>query len=232
MKRILFLCAWLVVIVSFSSCDKIKDIFSSDDDKEDPNVLSGDTDSVSVPLGTVGNEFSVTSIVGNSSVPVVQTLRITKNEGGMVTMKVVADLSQIPQLSSVISLIPSSMKDTNGRLNTDLIFKVTSNGIQDQMNKDRALHTMVKYDAAVGDEYKLSTSNGKTITRTVTAHSTTDDFSWGWLMIKTITVEQDSRMPGIRKIVYRFNHRFGLVYVEVVPETGTSASAYLYPTKY
>jgi hypothetical protein len=141
MKKILILCAWLVVIISLSSCKK--------DDKEDPNVLSGSTDSVSVPLGTVGNEFSVTAIVGNSSVPVVQTMRITKNEGGMVTLRVVADLSAIPQLASVISMIPSSMKDVNGKLNTDLTFKITSNGIQDQLNKDRALHTMVKYDAQV-----------------------------------------------------------------------------------
>jgi hypothetical protein len=214
-----------VVIVSFSSCKK-------DDGTEDPNVLSGSTDSVSVPLGTVGNEFSVAAVVGNSSVPVVQTMRIIKNEGGMVTLRVVADLSAIPQLASVISMIPSSMKDASGKLNTDLIFKITSNGIQDQMNKDRALHTMVKYDAAVGDEYKLATSNGKTITRTVTAHSTEDDFSWNWMLIKTITVEQDSRMPGIKKIVYRFNHRFGLVFVEIVPDAGASASAYCYPAKY
>jgi len=225
MKRVLFLCAWLVVVIAFSTCKK-------ESDSEDPNVLSGSTDSVSVPLGTVGNEFSVASIVGSSSVPVVETMRITKNEGGMVTLRVVADLSAVPQLAPLNSIIPSSMKDTNGKLSTDLVFKVTSNGMQDQMNRDRALHTMVKYDAAVGDEYKLATSNGKTITRSVTAHSTTDDFSWGWLLIKTITVEQDSRMPGIRKIVYRFNHRFGLVFVEIVPETGASASAYFYPSKY
>lgn len=232
MKRILFASACLIALLSFSSCDKIKNLFSSDNNTEDPNVLSGATDSVSVPLGTVGNEFTTSAVYGSNYTPVVQTARIIKNDNGMVTLNVVADLSQIPQLAPLNSIIPSSAKDANGKLNTNLTFKVTANGIQDELNRDHKLHTMVKYDAKVGDQYKLTKSDGKTITRTVTAHSTEDDFAWGMMYIKTITVEQDSRVPGIQKFIYRFNHMFGLVYVEIVPESGTSAAAYFYPSKY
>jgi hypothetical protein len=223
--------AFLFAMISFSSCDKIKDLFSSDDE-EDPNVLSGATDTTSVPIATPGNVITSSVVIGNASYPVVEAIKVVKNEGGMVTVNVKADLTLIPQLAPLNSIIPSSMKDANGKLSTDLVFKVTDKGIQDQMNRDHALHTMVKYDAAVGDQYKLAKSDGKTITRTVTAHSTDDDFAWGFMYIKTITVEQDSRMTGIKKIVYRFNHKFGLVFVEIVPESGTSASGYFYTTKY
>jgi hypothetical protein len=51
-------------------------------------------------------------------------------------------------------------------------------------------------------------------------------------MIKTITVEQDSRIPGISKIVYRFNHKFGLVSAEVIAEDGSKVSSQFYPANY
>jgi hypothetical protein len=111
-------------------------------------------------------------------------------------------------------------------------YKITSEGIQDYANLDTEPFTMVKYDCKVGDTYKLKKSDGKTITRTVTAKSETDDFSWGFLLIKTITVEQDSRIPGISKIVYRFNHKFGLVYAEVVAEDGSKVSSLFFPSNY
>jgi hypothetical protein len=100
--------------------------------------------------------------------------------------------------------------------------------MQDNMNADGKLHTLVKYDANVGDQYKLTTSNGKTITRTVTEKTNQDDFPYGFYNIKTIKVEQDSRVPGIRGFVYRLNHRFGLVFVEIIMEDGSTAKLYLY----
>jgi hypothetical protein len=147
-------------------------------------------------------------------------------------MDVVADLMNYPELAKFNDLIPAVYKDQQGRLNTQMKYKITSEGIQDYANLDTEPFTMVKYDCKVGDTYKLKKSDGKTITRTVTAKSETDDFSWGFLLIKTITVEQDSRIPGISKIVYRFNHKFGLVYAEVVAEDGSKVSSLFFPSNY
>jgi hypothetical protein len=78
----------------------------------------------------------------------------------------------------------------------------------------------------------LTKTDGKTITRTVTAKSTTDDFYYGGILIKTITVEQDPKLPGIRKFIYRLNHKFGLVYLQVVAEDGSTIGGYLFPSNY
>jgi hypothetical protein len=160
------------------------------------------------------------------------SMTITQNDDGVVKIAVVADLMNFPELKKFNDLIPSVYKDSQGRLNTELKYKITSEGIQDYANLDSEPFTMVKYDCKVGDTYKLTKTDGKTITRTVTEKSTEDDYSWGWLMIKTITVEQDSRIPGISKIVYRFNHKFGLVSAEVVAEDGSKVSSQFYPANY
>jgi hypothetical protein len=82
----------------------------------------------------------------------------------------------------------------------------------------------VKYDAKVGDQWSYTTKGGKNITRKVTAVSTTDDFFWSGMLIKAITVEQNLPYPGFTKAVYRANHKFGMVAVEVFLEDGTSMS--------
>lgn len=74
----------------------------------------------------------------------------------------------------------------------------------------------------------MSKSDGKTITRTVTARSDVDDFPYGFYYIKTITIEQDSRIPGIQKFVYRANHKFGIVYLEIYLEDGSKVSSYIF----
>jgi hypothetical protein len=224
MKRAIIICSVFLLISVISSCKK-------DKDEQDPNVIEGDTNTT---LGQVGNVFTPSTVrVGSNYYPAVQPLTITKNDNGEVTVRLVADLSTIPGMSALNNYIPASMKDTQGRLNTDVKFKVTSEGIQDTFNPDKYYHTMVKYDCSVGDQYNLTGSDNKTVTRTVTAKSTDDDFPFGLMYIKATTVEQTSpRIPGIRKIIYKANHKFGLVYMEVVPEAGSSGSMYVYPTNY
>lgn len=229
MKRIALLCSGLLLLIAFSSCDKLKSLFSSDDNsKQDPNTIAGDTN---IPLGQVGNEFTTSQVmIGNNYYSdVVQQLTITKNDNGIVTAKLIADLSKVPALAALNNYFSSSLKDDQGRLNTDVQFKVTSEGIQDSFNPDHKLHTMVKYNCNVGDQYALTGSDGKTITRTVTTKSTDDDFAWGPMYIKVITVEQNSRIPGVQKIIYKANHHMGLVFIQLVPESGSSGSMYIYP---
>ena len=222
MKKTLFFLISLALF-SFSSCNMIDDL------KEDDNELNGDTD---IPLNKEGNTFATTTYINGNYVESETSISITQNDDGVVRMAVVADLTKFPQLAGFNDMIPDIYKDSQGRLNTETKYKITSEGIQDYTNVDQEPYTMVKYDCKVGDTYKLEKSDGNTITRTVTAKSSEDDFPYGFMYIKTTTVEQDSRIPGISKIVYRFNHKFGLVYAEVIAEDGSTASSYFYPSNY
>jgi hypothetical protein len=222
MKK-LFFSLIALAFLSFSSCDLFNDLTEGDND------LGGDTD---IALNQVGNTFSTFGSVNGTYVNVNSSITVTQSDKGVTKMAVVADLMNYPELAKFNDLIPAVYKDAQGKVNTELKYKITSEGIQDYANLDGEAFTMVKYDCKVGDTYKLKKTDGKTITRTVTAKSETDDYSWGMMLIKTITVEQDSRIPGISKFVYRFNHKFGLVSAEVVAEDGSKISSQFFPTNY
>jgi hypothetical protein len=219
MKKLLPVLLVLSIPFFFTTCD-------TTESNDDPNSLGGDPD---LTLGQVGNTFETGSLrIGNNSYDINGVFEVTNNNSGVVDIKVNADLSQVPALAAFNDFIPASMKDANGKINCNVQFKVTTEGMQDNLNVDGKLHTLVKYNAKVGDQYQLKTSNGKTITRQVTERTDQDDFPYGLMLIKTIKVEQDSRIPGISKFIFRLNHKFGLVYVEIVMEDGTSAYIYLY----
>jgi hypothetical protein len=191
-----------------------------------PNTLTGDTN---VPAAQVGNQITMPSIkVGQDYLNSDAQMTVVSNDNGLVTANVTADLTKDPRLAKYAALIPASAKDSTGKINTQVKFRVTTEGVQDFFNKDQVAHTVVKYNAVVGDTYKITKSDGVTITRTVVARSDQDDFGYGLLNIKTITLEQDSRIPGIKKFIYRANHKFGIVYVEVVADDGSSMNTYLY----
>jgi hypothetical protein len=165
--------------------------------------------------------------LGADSVDIGARMTITKNEGGLVTAKVTADPTKDPRIAKFAALIPSSAKKPDGTIDTEVKFRVTTEGVQDFFNKDGKPHTVVKYAGNVGDTYKISKSDGTVITRTIVAKSDKDDFPYGFFDIKTMTVEQDSRIPGIKKIVIRANHKFGIVHVEAVADDGSTMSSYV-----
>jgi hypothetical protein len=226
-NRFLLLLLFPILLIS---CDKINSILEGDK-TPDPNTIADNP--VPVPTATVGTSVTTSVKVGNTSYPISESIKVTKNENGVTTYKVTADLTKSTDLQKINNYIPSSYKEVStGKINTEIKYKSTPEGIQDYFNLDGKAHTVAKYDAKVGDTYKMSKSNGTVITRTVTAVSTTDDFPYQGMYIKTITTEQDSRIPGVKKIVYQSNHKYGLVYVEVQMEDGTKASTYLNPSNY
>lgn len=202
------------------SCDSL---FNTN---EEPNELGGDTENI--PISEVDNHFTGTVKIDNQYCEVGEDIYIEKNDKGIITLKFKANIKDYPQLKELVNLIPSDVIDSQGNINAEFKMKVTSEGIQDYFNKDGKPHTIVKYNCKVGDKYELKKSDGTTITRTVTAVSDQNDFPYGLLLIKTITVEQDSRIPGVKKIVFRANHKFGLVFVEFQMEDGTNASSYIF----
>jgi len=199
MKKI----AWLIfAFVVLASCDK--------EGNGNSNTLGGDTD---IPMNSIGNEFSGTISFDNDYFNTDGV--VTESDDGIVSVDVTCEF---PEDFPLADLLPESYTDNDGNLDATLEFKNTSEGILDYLNEDGEPFVLVKYDSEVGDKYVCEKKDGTKITRKVTAKSTDDDYPYGYYNIKTVTVEQDSRIPGIEKIVYNANHRFGLVGVDIVME--------------
>jgi hypothetical protein len=237
MRKLKLLVFILSIIFLSNGCDKIKDLFSSEDE-EGPNELGGDAN---VTIGQTGNTFSAPTVyVDGQAVSIPHTITIVKNESGVATINIKVPLSTIKNqalyqqyktkynLDELINKIPATCKDASGNIDANVKMKITSEGIQDFINRDGNAHTIIKFDANVGDEYNLTKSGGQTLKRTVTQKSTTDDFAYGFMNIKTMTTEQESSYPGVKKIVYKTNHKFGLVFAEIQFEDGTKINSYVY----
>lgn len=103
--------------------------------------------------------------------------------------------------------------------------KITSNGIYDYVysNGDKKKpFALVKFDAKVGDKWEYKVGN-QTVVRKVVHKSTEDDTFYGFLMIKTIDVEEtipagvtvNGKVVQASKILWRFNHKFGFISADV-----------------
>jgi hypothetical protein len=130
------------------------------------------------------------------------------------------------------ALIPAELKDGNGNVNTEVKFKATSEGIQEFYNSGGDLSkpfTIIKYDWGVGEKWEFTKANGTKLTREITEKTGKDDFPMGFMFIKTTLIEQNSDIDGVKKIYFRANHRFGLVYVEYELDDGTRIKVHTTP---
>lgn len=214
----------LIIFISISlffflSCNKDKNDTSGE--------LGGDTN---IELNQVGNTFTPGTLnINGVGVNVESNIEIIESVDGVNTIRFVADLSQAPELSAFNDLIPEAFKDSEGRINVTTKVKMTSEGILDYTNSDGAPFVAVRYDDGVGTTYTLTKENGSTMTREITAKSTTDDYPWGFMYIKTTKVVQTPGIPGINKYTFWFNHRFGVVGFEVEAEDGSTLQSRIYP---
>ena len=220
MKTIKLFLVLVLCSLTFISCKK------DSDETNDPNVLSGDTN---VDYSQVGQKKSFGSVsIGGKYVNINGTLEVLKNDNGVTTVKIDADLSKDQSLAFLNNWIPKSFKDTSGKISTQVKFKVTTEGVQTYFAGD-APHTLLKYNDNVGQVYSITRPDGSTYTRKITEKSDQDVYPYGFYYIKVTTVEQtDSRMAGVKKVVFKANHKFGIVNVAVVADDGSTASAYLY----
>jgi hypothetical protein len=198
--------------------------FDSEDKANDSGSISGSTN---IAINTVGNTFSNSVRVGISSYT--GSIAITSVTDGVATVKF---QGKIPTNYPILTGIKAKYKDASGNLVCEGKFKMTDEGILDYNNKDHKPFALVKYDAKVGDKYTLEKSDGTTIVREVVRVSTADDFYWNGMSIKTVDVEQSSNIPGVKKITYFTNHKFGMVAVRVTMEDGTTPQLDLVPLKY
>jgi len=183
-------------------------------------------------MNTVGNVFSLGSIqVGADNVPCDGTMTVLSNDSGVIKVKLHIDtqsLLQVPAFATILGGVQAQHKDADGNIDTELTFKSTSEGVLDYANMDHKPHTLIKYSDDVGTEYSITKSSGRKLTRRIVAKSSQDDFPYGFYNIKTTTVESEINTGGIRKVTYRANHKFGIVWVEVLLEDGSTVSAYVY----
>jgi len=213
MKKLIRFLPLMFLLVS---CDLLDNATISSND------VGGDTN---LDNNKVGYTVSPTVKIGSTNYASNSSITVLSNDNGVITMKVKSNLPS----NKYTSMIPAGLKDATGKLDATVKYKNTAEGILDYTNKDGKPFVIVNYDSKVGDKYVLTKSDGKTITRTVVSKSTTDDYPimGGFMNIKVMKVEQDSRIPGVTKIVYVTNHKYGLVAVEVFLDDGTSTKATL-----
>lgn len=204
----------LLFLTIFVSCSK-------EEIKESNPDIGGTTN---LGINTVGNQFYGSLKLGDTYFTTNESIKIASNDNGVLS---ITAQTNAPVNNPIYKLIPDKYKTATGLSGTFKI-KSTSEGIQDFFNKDEKAFTLVKFDAKVGDKYVIKKSDGTFITREVIQRSETDDYPYGFFNIKTITVQQDSRIPGVSKILYRVNHKFGIVNVEFKMEDGTSNNSYIF----
>lgn len=190
------------------------------------NKIGGSTD---LPINTVGTTFQTWVSLPGTFYTGETSVSVTKVEEGVITVNFKATL---PTNQPLLTEIKSKYKDAEGNLDCEATFKITDEGILDYNNIDHEPFVLVKFDAKVGDKYKLKKSDGTVITREVVRVSSEDDLYWNGLLIKTIDVEQDSRIPGVDKLIYFTNHKFGIVAIRAELEDGTKSIVELYPSAY
>lgn len=229
MKNFVFSSLFFITLILINSCDE----------PAGPNDLGGDPN---IELTKVGNQFGVSFDLKGTYIPalhnVKDTIYITKNQNGIVTFKIGMAIEEryLKQLDTILGTykLPESAKrnivdyykakynariDTSNKANlwtgVELKLKITSEGIQDFVHSggdESKPFTIMKYSAKIGDKYEFTTKDGEKITRTVTKVHTTEDWSLGFIEVKTMRVEQETpNDPLTKKITYVGNHKFGLV---------------------
>ena len=195
-----------LAVITMLSCKK-------DDDYS--GNLGGSTD---LAANAVGYKYTGSLKIGGSAASTDAKAVVVKNDGGIIDVKATCTLP-----TKLKNLIASPYANASGAVDLTGKFINSTDGVA-YVNASGGQTILVKYDAKVGDQWSYTTKGGKSLTRKVTAVSTDDDFFWGGMLIKVITIEQNLPYPGFTKAIYKANHKFGVVYVEVQLEDGTSLS--------
>ncbi len=201
----------------FSACD----ILGGGSKSSGTDPIGGDP----TPLGEIGNMFDVPAFPGTSD----RVIEVIARDGNESTIKGSASVTN-PVLLEMAKSVPF-LDVVGNTVSGTQKFRITDRGIQNVFEDGKTL-TIVDYNAKVGDTYRLN-RDGHNIRRTVQKVSSDDDFMWGFMYIKVIEIEETgSGIPGVSKVVYYANHRFGIVGFDVYYEDGSKTYGYVYSDKY
>ncbi len=205
-KKSLNLLCLTVILILAVSCSK-----------DDGSVLGG----AQSPIGTVGNTFDWNA--GQFGISDA-SMRVTQLEGGVSTFEVSGTTSN-SAYTDLLKMVPTerfpgTFSVSGNSVTAKVNSVVTDNGAQVVFNDGSRL-TLVNYGASVGDKY-TATVGGTTLQNEVISKSTEDDYLWmGGMYLKVIEVKYTSHSPGINYVVAIYNHKFGLVGLEVHFEDGS-----------
>ncbi|MDX1642461.1 MAG: hypothetical protein R3220_12230 [Balneolaceae bacterium] len=196
----------VILIVMFSSCG----ILGGDDDDSGTSTLGGDPS----PMGAVGHEFGVVTPQGVDN----ENAVVISNSDGISTIEYTATISN-PVLMDMVKAMPDVTVNGN-QASVARRYRITTKGFQSVYDEGNL--TIMNYDAKPGDTYSMK-RNGTTLKRQVTKVSKEDEYPWGFMMIKTIHVEETGRnIPGVSKVEFVGNHRWGMVGMKVFFEDGST----------
>ncbi|MBS1594354.1 MAG: hypothetical protein JST90_08505 [Bacteroidetes bacterium] len=205
--------------------------------KNDPNVLTGDTNIQLTQKDSVTNVYFT---VNGTSLPGT-TVKIISNSNGMVTYGATTDLSAYPDSikTALATMVPQLITYYNPQnvtfnisgttLTIQFTIKVTSEGMQNYFVDGQPW--TVKYADGVGTNYTVKRTNGDILTATVTEKTGADDWPYGFYYIKTSKVEYNAPVddPVLSKVTFRVNHKFGLVYLKAEGKNGKVLELSLFP---
>ncbi len=172
------------------------------------------------PMGEVGSKVSSSSqpIMGVSNF----SAKVISLSDGISTFSATATVTN-EAVKNVLSNIPEVTINGDNVTAEGFKFKITTEGIESVEGTGDGV--IVKYDAKVGDSYPIQSMGHS---RKVVYRSTDDDYDYGFFYIKVVKVEVDSKMPGVDKITYWANHKFGIVAIDFQFDDGTSAKFPVY----
>ncbi len=199
---------------------------SKDDVKEDLTI-GGKTDFAE---NKVGSKKSGIIALDGSDVGMTSESVVTENKDGIITVKFkifvpndmkkrVSDLAE-KYFGDELAKYLIYWNDAEGTFNPIFRFKNSTEGFA-FVNPDGSQTVVMKYDAKVGDKWTGTLINGKKGTFKTTYRSDTDDYDYAFFKIKVVKIESTANEPGLTKVVYIGNHKFGLVGMEYHLEDGT-----------
>lgn len=198
-----------LLLSTFSSCDVIESI--------KPN---GDIGGVQSPMGEIGNTFSLGTVDGVSDA----NAEVKSLESGVSSVTASATISD-PTLLTIAKNI-SSLTVIGNKVSVTGKYRITDEGIQNVL--DDGNFTLIKYSDKVGQKYTHKI-DGKTITREIEYISNDNEYPYGFINIKVIKIVETGRaIPGVNKIEYITNHKFGLVGFKTYFEDGSSKEVRFY----
>ncbi len=213
----------LKIMVSTIAIAMLFSCSTDDSDSSDSSSLQG----AQSEYGEVGNEFDWT--VGQFGINDSEMYVSELNNG--VSTIVGSFTSTDDQLIDILEMMPTNIFPGDFTISGNTIeatvnTKITDEGAQIVFDDGNKL-TLVKYDANVGDQY-TATVGGVSLKNEVVQKSTEDDYFWGGMLIKVVTVKYTSHTPGVLYVEHAYNHNFGIVGLAIYFEDGSVKYAGIY----
>jgi hypothetical protein len=183
-------------------------------EKDDNGGLGGSQSA----MGEVGEQLDASNSSGVSNA----ITTVTSLEDGISTMDATATITN-EDILDILENVPEFSVNGNSVSVSDVQFRITTEGIESKIPAYPGI--IVKYSSSVGDVY----SGGNGIEREVIYKSSDDDYPYGFMIIKVIKVEESpTPFPGVSKIVYIANHRFGMVGIDFTLDDNSTIHFTLY----